>query len=205
MAWNWLTIATFASIFALLLFSLACVPWGIEFEVESAPNWRGKVELTWAGLAHFHFDIGEVVGRQAHRPAAAARRIARTKNSRRRITQRSRPTITTVLMSVRHGAELLCRLLRQTRVSALDVHCRVGLDDPADTGVLYGSLAPLVAVLRLQQHGSFRIEPDFARDCFEMHGSGRISIVPVRYFLVLASFLLAPRTWRIARAWVPVP
>jgi hypothetical protein len=87
-------------------------------------------------------------------------------------------------------------------VRELTVRLRAGLDDPADTGMLWGALAPLLAAAD-NHPGSIELEPDFAKSCFELRGRCRFTLVPMRYLLVLVVFLLNPRTWRLTYALRP--
>jgi hypothetical protein len=90
-------------------------------------------------------------------------------------------------------------LLAQTLVRELTVRARAGLDDPADTGMLWGALAPMLAWTG-DHPDSFDLEPAFAGRCLELSGRGRFTLVPARCLLVLAAFLLNPRTWRLGYA-----
>jgi hypothetical protein len=187
MSWLWLVPA--------LLLALACVPLGVELEVTSAPRWRGLVRVSWAGLFRAHVKIGPS-------PATRPRRRAVKEHSVSPSSRRGLPPVSALVPAVRHLAQLARALLAQTRVRELTVRARAGLDDPADTGMLWGALTPLLAWAGDQQ-ASFDLQPAFAGSCLEVHGCGRFTLVPARYLLVLTAFVLSPRTWRLGYALRP--
>jgi hypothetical protein len=189
MTWLWLVPA--------LLLALTCVPLGLDLEVNSVPRFRGLVRVTWGGLVHTHVDIGAGgTGTRARRPR---------QHSERSVSPSRRPglpPISALVPAIRHFAQLVRALLAQTLVRELTLRARAGLDDPADTGMLWGALAPLLAWAG-DQRGSFDLAPEFAGSCLEVRGYGRFTLVPARYLLVLTAFLLNPRTWRLGYALRP--
>jgi hypothetical protein len=96
------------------------------------------------------------------------------------------------------------RLLRQL-VAALwprevDASLRVGLDDPATTGVLFGGVSALAAVTTIDWR--VHVEPDFAGPV--CHGRARAawSVPPAAVLWPVVTFLAAPVVWRAAYgAW----
>ena len=79
----------------------------------------------------------------------------------------------------------------------LAIDCHAGFQSPADTGMLCGILAPLLAVFNASAQSVLWFQPDFVDERFEMRGHGKLRFVPLRYFLVVAGFLLSPMTWRL--------
>lgn len=91
------------------------------------------------------------------------------------------------------GLTLARRLLRQFRFRELDVHVRVGLGDPAETGMLCAAVWP---ALYPRSVGRFNVlvEPEFLEPCFELAARGRASVVPARLVWPLTLFILSPST-----------
>jgi hypothetical protein len=91
-------------------------------------------------------------------------------------------------------------LLRRIRIRVLSLDARLGLDDPADTGQLWGVVGPLAAMLPSSRAIQVSIQPDFAAEVFEYQGRGHISIVPIQMLVLFLVFALSPVTLRALRA-----
>ncbi|HQZ39958.1 MAG TPA: DUF2953 domain-containing protein [Vicinamibacterales bacterium] len=89
-------------------------------------------------------------------------------------------------------------LLAAVGPTDLDAAVRIGLDDPASTGMLFGRLAAVAAVC--PQRWRVHIEPDFEEATLQACGSLRWSVSPARVLWPVATFLAAPAVWRAARA-----
>ena len=73
---------------------------------------------------------------------------------------------------------------------------RIGLGDPADTGLLWAFLGPLSALpLR---NAELRLEPEFVDPVLELEADGRLLLVPLRFLILAVAFALSPPT---IRAW----
>ena len=96
------------------------------------------------------------------------------------------------------------RLLRDltgcVRIVSLRVAGRVGLDDPCDTGRLWGSICAFAGFLHGSHRVRFQVEPEFNEAVFELDGRGEIRIIPFSLFLPAARFVLSPSTLRAAWA-----
>lgn len=84
-------------------------------------------------------------------------------------------------------------LFRSINVRTLDLQVRLGLDDPADTGRLWGVMGPLSALLACCRHAKIRIEPDFAEEICFWESHGRIRVRPLQVILISLSFFLSPQ------------
>lgn len=95
---------------------------------------------------------------------------------------------------------LLRSLRRGVRVREVKLRARVGLGDPADTGMLVGWAAPLLAVARAAPGLDLRLEPDFAREVLEGEARGELRAFPLLVLPPLLRFALSPATLRALRA-----
>lgn len=82
-------------------------------------------------------------------------------------------------------------------VSGLILRARVGLDDPADTGMLWGAAGPLAGVLAGTRRADITIQPEFAYEVFELDGEGNVRLVPLRLIFIVARYLASPVTVRM--------
>lgn len=88
-------------------------------------------------------------------------------------------------------------LLQSMKIKTLDVQVKLGLDDPADTGRLWGVVGPLASVLAESRTARIRIEPEFAGEVFSLQSHGRISVTPLRILSNSLYFFLSPQVIRV--------
>lgn len=81
----------------------------------------------------------------------------------------------------------------QWRVSRLDA--RFGLDDPAETGQLWGLLSTMLFML--PRHHRVLVQPVFEGPALAFDGEAAVRFVPLRVIAVLVAFGLSPATWRL--------
>lgn len=95
------------------------------------------------------------------------------------------------------SAALLCleRLLRAVRVRDLDGLLCLGLDDPADTGLVWGVLGPAV-FLGGRRFPGLRAVPSFEGERLHVDATGTAVVVPLEVLLIALAFLLTPATLR---------
>jgi hypothetical protein len=105
---------------------------------------------------------------------------------------------------VRRVARLVRDLLARLRIRRLELDLVVGLDDPADTGRLWGLLGPASALLPLPAPARVHVAPDFTGAVLAVDGRGEVRFVPLALLAVVAAFALSPSTvralWATARA-----
>ena len=199
----------------LALVALLAAPVDLAFRLERAAPLAGEVTVRWLlGLVRVRVPIpaapkapGRAGGEaQGERPAEVETRPeGGTEAARRRARReaRRRPgRIVDVLRqeAFRERAWRLGRdLARAVRVRRLRLWLRLGLDDPADTGLLWAVMGPLGAVALGLRGAEVRIEPEFAEAAREFQAEGRILIVPLQVLALAAAFALSPpsmRAWR---------
>lgn len=122
------------------------------------------------------------------RPAAEGKRAPAERLVR---VLRTRGFVRTVLRFMRDMA-------RCVRFVSLHVAGRFGLDNPFDTGRLWGTFCAFTGFLHGVERVRLRIEPDFDEAVFELDGRGEIRIIPATLFLPFIRFVLAPATLRAA-------
>lgn len=87
---------------------------------------------------------------------------------------------------------------RGVRFVSLHVAGRFGLDDPCDTGRLWGAICAFTGFLHGAERVRFLVEPEFNEAVLELDGRGEVRIVPVTLLLPAARFVLSPSTLRAA-------
>jgi hypothetical protein len=179
-----------AGLLALML-ALLAVPVELAFDgafdVDVPASARGELALGWMfGIVRVR--LRPPRRRAAARPAPKAKaepqRRARRGAARRRAVELLRQAAFR-----RRLWQLVADLLHALHPQDLRLRMRIGLGDPADTGVLWAIVGPLgVAV---QRSGDVSIEPDFAEAALAVEARGRLRGVPLRVVALLAGFLLS--------------
>jgi hypothetical protein len=189
-----------AGLLGLVLLLLA-VPVKVDFRVEGTESLSGRVGVRWMfGLVRIRapFPRGGAPGR---RPEEASRATRAREGSEARGHGRH------VLVALRQATfrgrvyRLVGDLVRAVHVRRVRLRMRLGLGDPADTGLLWAVVGPVNAVARWRD-ADIRIEPDFLEPVLEFHAEGGVEIVPLRFILLAIGFALSPptiRAWRTRR------
>ena len=82
-------------------------------------------------------------------------------------------------------------------LSDLTLRARLGLGDPADTGMLWGFIGPVAGFLASIRKAVIRIEPEFMYETFEIDSKGSARIIPLQLMFIMFAFVLSPVTIRM--------
>jgi hypothetical protein len=95
------------------------------------------------------------------------------------------------------------RILRHIKIRELVANFKVGLDNPADTGLLFACLAPVNLVASYFSPHHVRIEPSFASDTLiEGHLYGAVRLRPIQLAAPLLGFVFSLPTLRATKKLV---
>ena len=181
---------------------LLAVPVGLEFRLEGIEPFQGRFAVRWLfGLVRFRIEVP--------RPGKPSpRRKAKPKPPEEKKEANERGRRAHVLAALRRAEfrervyRLLQDLLRVARLRDLRLRLRVGLGDPADTGLLWAALGPLGAMAQGLRSAEVRIEPDFLEPALDVQAQGRLRAIPLQLLALAVAFALSPpsiRAWRAAR------
>jgi hypothetical protein len=166
-----------AVIIGLLLLAVL-TPWHVRLAGRTAPlGARVEVRL----LAGYAPAIRFPVGPRAKKAQQA--KPSKPRKARKRRRRRSVP---------RGVGDLVLGLLAAFRIRRLHLSGRIGLDDPADTGALWGQLTPLVYGLGGPSR-EIALAPAFDGPCLDLEGFAEVAIRPVRLLRAGLGFALANR------------
>jgi hypothetical protein len=94
-------------------------------------------------------------------------------------------------------------VLRSLHIRDFSLRAWLGMEDPADTGVMFGTLAGTMGAL-VPRGTRIDLAPDFTGPRAEVVLGGRLWLVPGRMLLHLVALLLTPSVlqalYRLARA-----
>jgi len=181
-------IATLAGLVGLIILVL-CVPLDAALSMDASGRPKFRLRLVWLfGL------ISKEVSREKKKPEEKLKKkrapdfstilkILRTKGLPRRITT------------------LVRDVLGQFKIRELALNCRLGLDDPADTGLLFALIGSTTSFLSLPSQYQIRVQPSFYDETvFEGHLHGVLRLRPIKLvgpFMRLVFSLAALRVVKI--------
>lgn len=96
----------------------------------------------------------------------------------------------------------LQRMIRSVRIGGISARLRVGAEDPADTGHLWGWIGPWFLLARQPGWLDLGVEPDFANAGLRGTAEGRLCIYPARLIYAVVRTLLSPTSIHLAVAVV---
>ena len=180
----------------LLVVLVLSVPVDLAFDLAAHEGARRRVRVAWL----FGLVGKDMVPRKEKRPSRARKE--------RKPGRRRRPDVGLILSILRSkgllgaAGRLLRRLVRGVHVRVLDGSVRAGLDDPADTGLMYAALWPASSLIRSAHTVRFSLEPAFGGPTFEVSGCGAIRVFPAEMIGSAVAFVLSPPGLRVIRLMV---
>ena len=176
-------------LFILIVFS---IPVDMGFDVGGPEAARSRMRVGWLfGL------LGKEFGRRRKKP--------KEKASKRKKKKRSAKPFLSLLVTkgvARGLLKLFRRILSGVRVRHLDARLRIGLDDPADTGMLYSALWPVLVPLTYNSSAKVRMELSFEEPALDLTARGRIRVFPIQMVWFVLLFALSPAGLRAMKRMV---
>ena len=173
---------------ALLL--LLVVPVHVYLAVERDRAVQTRLRLSWLfGLVRLrlHPRAARAQPTQGKQRPARRRRESRGRFAHRLARGLLRPDLRA------RSVAFLRDVLRAVRPRDVCLRARIGMDDPADTGRLWGLLGPLGALLSSHD---VRLDPDFSGACFRFQAAARVQLIPAQLLGLGAAFLCSPSVVR---------
>ena len=92
--------------------------------------------------------------------------------------------------------------IRLVRIHRLNLNLRYGLWDPADTGLLFGAIAPTMVYGRSCSLMEIEIQPDFEQLCLQGYLTGDIRVFPIQFAGPVVRLVFSVTTIRAIKAMV---
>ncbi|MEZ5653999.1 MAG: DUF2953 domain-containing protein [Burkholderiaceae bacterium] len=162
---------------AVVVVAVLVAPVRLALWVSSQPDYRAGLDLSLLGGIIPALPIIDTGRRRAKRKRAAGKHEARRPGRRRSGSGLAR------VRRVLGAAPGILRSLRgAVRIRQLAIDCRFGLGDPADTGQLFGMIAPLIygSPWHWPPPASLSVTPDFDRVCLEGRADVVLDVAPLR-------------------------
>jgi hypothetical protein len=178
-------------LFLLIVALLLAVPLTITFHLLWKQGLSGHVQIGWAN-GRVQTDIPIRPGRGSKDKNQQKRKNRKNETKDIAISGikllRNKPFRQRV---IRHIGDIWVAVDKRN----LKLFIRLGLDDPAETGILWSALGPLSGILATNRNSQITLLPDFLAPSFELHSSGSIRIVPLQHIYLTTKLLLSPPIW----------
>lgn len=176
----------------LVVLVLLAVPLELDFRLVWPEGEYNQVMFVWAfGLIRLHMPVGGSMPALRGRDEAPEDSDDVRRNKSRNILAPFKQ------WSFRHRIyRLVGDLWRAIRKEDVRLRARIGVGDPAGTGQLWGVVGPISSLLGGLKEASLVIEPDFFDATFEIDGSGRLRLVPLKVLTISMGLLVSPAIWR---------
>ena len=181
----------------LLVILLFSIPVDLTFDVATYRKGGGRLRVGW---------FFGLVGKDLL--PAKRKRPPKVKKARKAKRAKKKPDLALLISVLRTRGlvagvvRLFRRMLRSLRVRELDASLRLGLPDPADTGLMYGVFWPVLSFFRPSDTVRFRMEPAFEGPTFEASLQGAVRVFPAQVAASAARFVLSPPGLRVIRLMV---
>lgn len=176
----------------VLLVAAVLLPWHLRLEGRTRPP----------GLrAELHLLAGRAPGIPLKRRKARRDKATKRKKPAEDRPPSRKPSGADRLRRLRrlHGfGPLLSGIVAAFRIKQVDLRGRVGLPDPADTGLVWGQLTPLIYGLDGPMR-HIRIAPEFSGACFDLTARGEIAFLPWRLIGAVTRFAWLNRAALLGR------
>ena len=190
-------IATLAGLAALVIFVL-CVPLDAALNIDTSGRPRLRLRLVWLfGL------ISKELTREKKKPEEKNEVAKKKPKKKRKIGFR---TILRILRSkglLRQVKDLVRGVFGQLKFRELVVNLRLGLSNPAETGLLFSLIGPAIPFLSRASRGHIRVEPSFSDEAvFEGHLHGVLRLQPIKLVKPVSKFVFSLAFLRVVKTLV---
>ncbi len=176
-------VATLAGLAGLIVI-LLCVPLDISLHMDVYGRTKFSLRLRWLfGL------VSKEIRRGKKKPEEKKAAEGRPKPRRRKIGARFIFEILRTKGLPEQLKRLLKNVLGSFKIRDLKANFRVGLDNPADTGLLFAIVGPANLFLSSTFSHEIKLQPAFDEAVFEGYSYGTVRLWPIK---LVASFLRFP-------------
>ena len=192
--WAIAVIVSLAVFFTLLL----CVPLYLVFHTKIDGRPRFSMRLIW---------LFGLVSHELRRGKKKADEEEGTEHKQKQRDWTGRIRVTFEIMQTKgllgQFISLAKRIRRHIKIKKLVANFNVGLDNPADTGLLFAFIAPANLLLRYFSPHQIKIEPSFASETIiEGHLYGAVRVRPIQLAAPLMGFTFSLPTLRAVKKLV---
>jgi len=171
----------------LFIIVMLSIPVDMAFDLEAHEDVKAKIRIGW---------LFGLVWKDIH--------PQKKKEPKKKKKRGMKPLLSMLRIKglLRGILKLVRRILSCLRVRQLEVDFRVGLDDPADTGIMCSVLWPALVPISSFGPMMFRVEPVFDEVVFEGSLRGRVRVFPIQMVGPILCFVLSPTGLRTVKSMV---
>jgi hypothetical protein len=182
-------LATVLGVFTFIILLLT-VPIDLVFNIEKDVAFHPRVRVGW---------MFNLIGKDVKRKKKPKKEKAKEKKKRR-----IKPFI--AMLRARGFLRRLLRFVRDifriSHVREFKLDLRIGLSDPADTGMLFAVIAPVMVQLRTFTPPDIQILPDFEQTGLQGYFKCDLRIFPIQLIFIGTLFAFSPATIRAIKSMV---
>jgi hypothetical protein len=190
-------IAVVASL-VLLLFLILCVPldMALHADVHGKPKFR--LRFSWLfGL------VNKEITSEKEKPEKKKRAVKGERKYRWRDTRVIFKTLRTKGLLRRLKDLIIKGIFSHLKAKDLIADFKIGLGDPADTGLLFAFIGPACVFLGSSHLHQIRVEPSFGDDAvLEGYSQGTTRLHPIQLIPPLLKFIFSLTTIRVAKTLI---
>ena len=190
-------VATLASL-ALLGVLVLGIPLAVTLRIDVHGRPKVRTRLVWLfGLVSKEIEKGK-------KPPAEKRRLVKDKPKSREGRGKGRAMFQILRTKGLLGQfkRLVKDILSHFKIRDLEVNLRVGLDNPADTGLLFAFIGPATFWLNSTFPHRIRVQPAFDEAVFEGYLYGALRLRPIQLVPPLLRFAFSLTTLRVLKTLV---
>lgn len=193
------TVALTLGLLLALLVAFLAIPLTVVFSVRRIGAVKGIVRFRWLfGLVRFQLRFPRASGDGSRPAPAPARKKAPSAKKGRKGRAGAFLSLVRDRAIRRRVRRFVGDLLRAADARDLLLRLRIGLGDPADTGILWALVGPVAGLARNLRGANVEIDPAFTEAVFAVECHGQVRFVPIRIVGLAAVFALSPT---MLRAW----
>lgn len=190
----WLIVAL-ASLVVLFLLVLS-VPLDLAFHLDVHGRTRSSLRLVWLfGL------LDKELGRRKKK--AKPKKSKPKKDKERKGGARKALNVLRTKGLLRQIKVLVTDVFNSLRIRQFRANFSIGLDNPADTGLLFAVIGPMFVFFSPPDKYSINIRPSFEDEAIlEGYMQAVVRLLPIRLVLPLLKFVFSPPTLRLIKTAV---
>ena len=188
------------TILLVLLLILLAVPVSMSFSISRNEKFQAFSHFQWLfGLVKFRIQIP--TESEASKPGI---RLETDKEKSHKPRNNTRGVLSIIRRTQfrQHIIKFFYKLLHSIHAHELYLRLRIGLGDPADTGMLWAAMGPLSGMMKNLNSIQVEIEPEFIDAVLEIDSHGQFQFIPLQLIALIVVFILSPTTiqaWRMTR------
>tara|TARA_B100000029_G_scaffold58977_1_gene53185 strand:+ start:82624 stop:83235 length:612 start_codon:yes stop_codon:yes gene_type:complete len=193
-----LTLQLVLIILVVIIFLLA-IPITISFSIIRKDTCTGRVSIAWLfGLLRFTRSILTSDFEKAYKRDETIITVKETSSKNEGVSLDHFIKMLKNKKVLKDVLKLLSNILRIVRFVSLRVVGRFGLENPYDTGRLWGNICLFTPFLYSMKRFQFCVEPVFNEVIFEIDSRGIVRIIPITLLLPTAKFVFSSSILRAA-------